>query len=264
VLEAVSGLATLALLALSALVGVRLVRLGNRTAGPERWLGFYFLFYGAIGATLAAVVYSSWSASSFRLPDEVLRAINAVYFVFATAGVGSLFVFTQRTFRPRSRFAAACARTAVGLLVLSAFGVGVSEGFRPRVLNGPAYWTHFGLRVVVFAWVAVESLRYWAAMRRRLALGLADPLLVNRFLLWGVWGVLLAVLCFVDPVARWWYVSLTGTSERWIPEVARPIIQVVVPVASVLTFAAAVALVLTFFPSSGYRRWILSRHAARA
>jgi hypothetical protein len=35
-------------------------------------------------------------------------------------------------------------------------------------------------------WGAAESLRYWRLMRRRLRLGLADPLVTNRFLLWGL------------------------------------------------------------------------------
>ena len=35
-------------------------------------------------------------------------------------------------------------------------------------------------------WGAAESLRYFSMMRRRAKLGLADPLVTNRFLLWGL------------------------------------------------------------------------------
>ena len=42
------------------------------------------------------------------------------------------------------------------------------------------------LFLVPIGWGAVESLRYWALLRRRLALGLAEPVVVDRFRLFGV------------------------------------------------------------------------------
>ena len=39
--------------------------------------------------------------------------------------------------------------------------------------------------LVAMGWIAIESLRYRSLLLRRLALGLADPVLINRFGLWG-------------------------------------------------------------------------------
>ncbi len=50
-------------------------------------------------------------------------------------------------------------------------------------------WSNYALaslRVAALVWCAGESLHYWQLMRRRLRIGLADPVLTNRFLLWGI------------------------------------------------------------------------------
>lgn len=48
-----------------------------------------------------------------------------------------------------------------------------------------------------FGWSGVEALLYWAKLRRRQLLGLADPVVTNRFLLWG------ACCVATSPVAFW-------------------------------------------------------------
>ena len=40
--------------------------------------------------------------------------------------------------------------------------------------------------VLAFAWGGFEALRYFFLLRRRQALGLADPVVTNRFLLWAI------------------------------------------------------------------------------
>ncbi len=42
-------------------------------------------------------------------------------------------------------------------------------------------------RIVPTAWACYESLRYYRSMHRRQTLGLADPIVANRFLLWSIW-----------------------------------------------------------------------------
>jgi hypothetical protein len=50
--------------------------------------------------------------------------------------------------------------------------------------------TGVGASVVLWTagwfWASGESLHYYGMLRRRLRLGLADPVVANRFLLWGV------------------------------------------------------------------------------
>ena len=42
------------------------------------------------------------------------------------------------------------------------------------------------LKIACLAWGALESLRYWRVTQRRVALGLADPLVSASFLAWGI------------------------------------------------------------------------------
>lgn len=263
VLQAISGVVTVGLLVLSGVVGVRLVRLGGSDdGGAVRLLGLYFLFHGALATGLSVATYLGWSSAAMTLPDAAARALNAGFFVFSTIGLTCLLLFVQRTFRPASPAARSLVAGLAMLMAVSAAALGASEGFEVRVLNGPAYWVHFVARIACWSWVAFESFRYWQLQRRRLALGLADPVVTNRFLLWGLWGTLIALLSFSDPVARLWYVSIADTTTRWIPELGRPIVDATVPVACGLNVAALALMVLTFFPVPAYRRWILGRHAA--
>lgn len=262
VLEAVSGLVTVGLLALSGVVGVRLIRLAQRDeGGPVLFLGLYFLVYGALATGLSLATYVGWSSAGLALPDRAARVLNGAFFVTATAGMCCLLLFTRQTFRPES----AAARTMVwgvgGLMALATALLAATEGFEVRVVNGPAYWVHFLARVACWAWVAGESLAYWTKQRRRLALGLADPVVTNRFLLWGVWGIVIALLAFSDPVARFWYYTVSGTATQWVPEVGRPIIEATIPIACGLNAAALVLMLLTFFPTAAYRRWLRDRPA---
>jgi hypothetical protein len=94
-------------------------------------------------------------------------------------------------------------------------------------------------------WGAAESLHYWILMRRRLRLGLADPLVVDRFRLWSIGlgamsllmaSTILAPAVGVDPAAPGWVLleSLAG-------------------------LVGAVALWLAFFPSRAYRASVARR-----
>ena len=260
-LQAISGLVTVGLVALSAVVGVRLLRLGRGDdGGAVRLLGLYFLLHGALGTALSVATYVGWSSAELAFPDAVVRVVNAGFFAFSTIGLTCLLLFTQRTFRPGSATGRSLVAGLVMLMVVSALTLGVSEGFEVRVINGPAYWVHFAARVACWAWVAVESFAYWGQQRRRLALGLADPIVTNRFFLWGLWAALFALLSFSDPIARVWYVSLADSTTAWVPEVGRPIIAATVPVACAANLGAVVLMLLTFFPTPGYRRWIAARH----
>ena len=53
--------------------------------------------------------------------------------------------------------------------------------------------------LATFAWTSSEALRYYGLMRRRFALGLADAVVVNRFLIWGG-GAAISTALTVAPV----------------------------------------------------------------
>lgn len=43
-----------------------------------------------------------------------------------------------------------------------------------------------GTILVCFFWAAAESFHYYGALRRQQSIGLADSVITNRFLLWGI------------------------------------------------------------------------------
>jgi hypothetical protein len=264
VLEALSGLVTFGLMALSFVIGVRLVRLGRRAGGPELWLGLYFLVYGCFATSASVTVYLGWSAPDVAFSDATTRLLNAAFYGLSTIGMTCLLLFTQRTFRPGSSGARVLVWSNCAVLVGAAIGVGVTEGFEVRVLNGAFYWIAYLARLAPFVWVSVESFRYGAMLRRRVSIGLADPLVADRFLLWGLWSAVLAVMAFSDPLARFWYWHLSGSTTQWVGSIGRPIIDVVVPLSSAFGIAAVTLLFLTFFPTPAYRRWVARRSATTA
>jgi hypothetical protein len=92
-------------------------------------------------------------------------------------------------------------------------------------------------------------------MRRRVALGLADPLVANRFVLWSVWtGALgFAALLLFAVRSRAFWLQLHGVDPRVVMPAAIPITAALAGIAVV---CAGVAVWLAFFPPSSYRRWV--------
>ena len=98
-------------------------------------------------------------------------------------------------------------------------------------------------------WGSFESLRYWTRMKRRARLGLADPVVTNRFFLWG-----LAAGAAGAGSALGVGVSLvTGLSHMEIPWV--------IASSSAHGFVAAVAISLAFVPPPAYLRWVTGPEA---
>lgn len=261
-MELLAGLVTLANFVLAGVVGVRLVRRGARTRGPERWLGVHFLTGPMLSTLLAGVLYMSFADPTRALPERLLPPVHAVDLVLANVGSVCVFLFTWRTFRPDARWAPPLVAGAAAVLAGSWLAYGLLEGFALRVLNGPAYWAAFPVRVGGLAWAAAESLRYGGLLRRRVALGLADPLVADRFRLWGVWAVCALLMAASDPLGRIWYWWITGTTTTWHPEIGRPIVVAMMAATCAIGLVGAGSLFLTFFPTARYRRWVARRAPA--
>ena len=261
-MQALAGLVMTVDMAIALVVAIRLLRLGARTRGPERWLGVYFLFMWFLGFLLASAIYLGWSDDRLALPEPWRAPLHGLYIAVASFGLFGIAVFTQRVFRPRSALARR-AVTATGLLLAFAWiAFGVTEGFAVGIVNGWAYWLGFAVREAAIVWLAVESLRYWGRVRRRLAVGLADPILVNRFLLWGIWAATVSVMQMTDPASRLCYWWMTGDAVTYHAEVAGRLTLTTLAATALLGTIAACALLLTFHPTAAYRRWLLARHAA--
>jgi hypothetical protein len=129
----------------------------------------------------------------------------------------------------------------------------LENGFRSAGPGNGYWWLRYAVIWSYPLWTLVESYRYYGLMRRRLALGLAQPLVTNRFLLWGsaslgtalaTWSSSIPFLLIHQPAAL----------AAWTPPIQ--IFTATVGVATVTVYY------LTFFPPAWYRRWVLQSPAA--
>jgi hypothetical protein len=93
-------------------------------------------------------------------------------------------------------------------------------------------------------------------MRRRLRLGLADPLVANRFLLWGGGSVcrfVMLVLGAATPTLLLQHIS---------PEIWPTVVSITLILVAIAGLGVSVSYWLVFFPTRAYARLITRRHSA--
>ncbi len=171
---------------------------------------------------------------------SVTHAFAIACRVGISAAVLCLGAFTWLTFRPESR-AAACAFwasvAAMGGGIAGSGAVGAWAGFRA---DPARVWLETAAQILVYAWACAESLLYYRSARRRAMLGLTDPVVANRFALWGIYsgtygGVQLSFLIGLASAGE--YTGLAGLDIA-------------------LTLIGVSALWLAFFPPRVYAAWL--------
>jgi hypothetical protein len=177
--------------------GLRLVALARRSRGvPELLLGLSLLLQGGIGYPLS--VASQFAGSWWLVFGAAASLCNNI-------GIALLYSFTARVFRAESRATWAAVGAAGALLAVQScgnlFGQALAES-QPERLAAGLRWAagSFVLSGCAWSWTSWESLRYHALLRRRVALGLADPAVANRSFLWGLMAAI-AVGCVVVDAA---------------------------------------------------------------
>lgn len=235
------ALGLLAFLVASLTVGVRLLRLGLRTRGlPELTIGTGFVVGAVVGYVPETVVLSTdW------LSPEGEQLILSVTQVAIRLAALSILLFTWRVFRPDARWAGGLAGLLSACLVVSYVAFPSTQIYAQSTTERLWYDLFAVSRSLCLAWGAIESLLYYAGARKRLRLGLSDPLVCNRFLMWGIGlsatsmlmaSTLLAPLAGVDPAAASW-----------------------VLLESLLGLIGAISIFLTFFPPPVYQRFVTQR-----
>jgi hypothetical protein len=247
-IDALLLLAAAAFILAGGTVGLRLLALARRSRELTDFIvGFALFDLSAI--TYPLVLLGSLGDLSLAQAKAVLMASS-----FALAlGWASVFVFTLRVFRPGEPWARVAVVAGIAMLVyglVSGFSYIQTAPDRTAMQSSasPLLWIDIAGNAV-YAWTASEGFRCWALARRRLELGLADPLVANRFLLWGWVGV--ASLLSVTPSL---VITLLGGDGST---------HVVARLSTALGgLSASVALQLAFLPPAAYRRWIEARAAA--
>jgi hypothetical protein len=241
-METLAALGGGAFVLASLVVGVRLLLLALRTGElPEFAIGLALLVMGGLGYPAAAVARAPEIAV---LPRVVLAALGMSCMVLGTGGIA---VFNWKVFRPGSSFAARFV-AALGAGLVGCFAWQAADpGFLAAAQNRGAGLR--GLEVlagVSLAWAAIESVSYAGKLRKRLALGLADPLLADRMRLWTVAIVAAQTLNAASLVALAFGVDLT--TWRYGGALIGPI-----------GLVAALSMWLAFLPPARYRRYVAGR-----
>jgi hypothetical protein len=221
-------------------VGVRLYRLSRRTGQlPEFLIAATFLLW-----TLSYLFYDLPYAI-VRLEELVPDVCAYASLVVLALGNVAFAFFIRAVFRPDSRWATLLVAAITVSVVAGVAGsawVGDWEGINP--LANPWYWLKYFGSFAPATWMAAEGFAQYFKARRRLKLGLCEPMACNRFLLWGIagalWMILEAVVTAGD-FAR----AFTG---QW---------SMLLDFGVAIFEAVPVVIIwLVFFPPESYCRWV--------
>jgi hypothetical protein len=224
-------------------VGVRLFALSSRNGQvPDRLLTVSFLFW--------ALCYLLYDIPLLVYRDPALIPPLYPFGVIVTYCLGSAVfaIFTRAVFRSREIWARWLLAGIVGCLLVGLGGcIWVGDWAGEYPLSHPWWWVKTLGITAPFAWMSAEGFTQFVKSRKRQRLGLCSPMVANRFLLWGLSGLLWSILEFVETAQYVIYQS-TGAwadslsySSAWLEAVPGGLIW------------------LIFFPPSRYRNWITQR-----
>jgi hypothetical protein len=237
------GLACISAYCVAALiVGVRLVCLARRTRElPELMIGSSFLSGAMIGypATAASQLLASES-SALAWP---LAAAGSIGLAVATA---CILVAWWRIYHPATRWGPWVVAVWTALLagvVAMELGRSVAEltpGANPwephrMVVQGGAFFAT--------AW---SGFRYHALIRRRMRIGLADPVVANRIWLWNIAASGVTLQCaYILAIP---FLNSIFDAERWVPAFY-----------GIVGLIIALSITHAFYPPQAYLRRIRKR-----
>lgn len=226
-------------------VGARVLRLALRTGQIPEWaLGIVLFVSGGLGYSLLFV------GSLAFLPGELKGGTFAAGLVALCVGSAALYLFNWRVFRPNSVWAALLFAGALFVLISSFLVELLTTGFAGE---RDLIWYAVGTvtRAVPYGWAAAESLHHHARLRRSLRYGLADPMVVDRFRLWGLGAAAIFTSFTIVFVS-----GLIGEPTSHPPEL--------VAVVACLGIPSAIATALAFHPPAFYRRRFAGQHPVQA
>src|SRR5262245_13939545 len=239
------GISQLVLALACGSVGIRLLLVWRRSRRlPELLLGLALLTISLCGPLIAA---SGMGRSAVGELDFAPLALGIALFSCSTLGMSG---FTWRTFRPQARWGLLVA--AVGVAQLTAAIVALHQlAAAPAELasiDAARGWL-VALRVppiVNFAWTGLEAFGQWRMARRRVALGIGDPVVANRFALWCGVGAFTTANNLVSTLLQ----------SQGISPVAHPLGAAVVATAGL---GSSALLWLVFMPPARYQAWVIRR-----
>lgn len=236
-----SLLAVAAYCAVSLVLGFRLLALARRTRQlPETYFGFGFLAGGMIG-------YPFNVASGFMLnagnPEAAHICYSIAQIAMTAAAILTLLAWRQ-IFAPTLRGGGILVMAWSLLLVAGVVVVIRTTGAETADrMIAPIYWAHLLLQGGCYAISAAASLRYASMLKRRLALGLADPIVTNRMQLWGSSHV--SITCSYSFSIATGLLLASGMIER-------AHVAYLTPLVAGFGLTAAICITFAFLPPKAY------------
>jgi hypothetical protein len=248
------GIAQIASIFSAFWLGGRLLRRAGRGGGaPERLLGLHLLFAIGVGSLLLTIATTSAYASE-PLPPLVHGAVTIGGNLATIAGLMAALWFNYRVFHDGQRSGRWVAGVA-SLLMWIGFALYVQAGgMRGADLYGRASWPYVASMVLGDLWLVSDALRFRSQLLRRLAFGLAEPLVVDRLLLWSVASLARVALVLIAPLTS----VLVGSTT----ELRASLVSPMLGLSALLILTATVSLWLMLSPSAAYRRWVERRYAS--
>ncbi|UCF41694.1 MAG: hypothetical protein JSW43_05035 [Gemmatimonadota bacterium] len=219
------------------IAGVRLLRLASRTGEtPERLLGTMFAFTG--------ISFLAYQLSVVVENEALWTPLNFIGRLLYLPAPFILTIFTRQVFRRDSPWASWLVYGCAALLVAGVTGsvlVGDWEGFS---VSNRWFWLEWLGYTLPYSWAGTESFIQRGQARRRMGLGLGDPFVCNRFLLWGLFGA--AQLCTSLGVLGQYaaYEQASVFAVGW---------DILLGALEILSVGL---IYLVFFPPAFYRDWI--------
>ncbi|MCP5040520.1 MAG: hypothetical protein GY944_05780 [bacterium] len=236
---------------MSTAVAVKLLLLARRTRGfPEFAISMNILLLAAVGLPLAI---TGRNATHFGTTKGAVLFAVGMFFVCVGLQMTNLFTwYVFRRSQPWARGVAVVSSVAFMVLWLSmvTWGLGSTEIKVAQAQVKPFAVTLIAMQMLSAIWAGAESFRYWGMQKRRLRLGLANPVVVERFLWWGLshFASLFLALTLINSL-------LSGNLVLRDP-FALVVLNIV---GTVLVFTWG----LSFFPPKFYVRRVEARAAAQ-
>jgi hypothetical protein len=173
-------------------LGARLIRLGIRTkSAAERLLGLTFLIWAlSFALWVIAIALQGQPALESQLLIESRIANNL-------GGIGIAY-FPLLVFRRGSTWAKWLSASIAICLIVGTVGSswgGDLEGVEP--LTNSWWWAEWIGTIAPAIWIGAEGLHHYGTTRPRVRLGLCEPIVGHRYLLWGIAGGVWTLLDFV-------------------------------------------------------------------
>jgi hypothetical protein len=228
-------------------VGARLLSLARTSQrAPE-------LFVGSAVTLLAAAALLEVTAMELvgGGQDALAYPIEVLALGLHSASAASLCVGTWRIFLADRHFAPLLCILVAGVLFESWAAIVLPGQHSSRLGFTPWFHLHVAARGAAFGWAAVATFAHARRLRRRVAVGLADPFVCHRF---GLWAAAMASTTAMLATALFTNTTRDVLVFAWPPALLA---------VSVLGLAGSWALWFAFLPPAAYRRFVERRLRSR-